>query len=115
MIIERRSFVGGLIGLVAAPAIVKAASLMPLRGEKLIMPPKVIVPRSRRLRITTVAWEVRTDRPLMSKISCAEPEDPKLMDCVTFNIWGIHDLRPGDYITVNDRNTGQPVFAYSGD
>ena len=101
--------------MVAAPAIVKAASLMPLRGEKLIMPPKIIVPRSRRLRITTVAWEVSAERPLTSKISCAEAGDPKLMNCVTFNILGVHDLRPGDYVTVNEGYIGQPVFAYTDD
>lgn len=38
---NRRGFLGGLIGLVAAPAVVHAASLMPLRGQ--IMPAPTLV------------------------------------------------------------------------
>jgi len=38
MIITRRSIVGGLIGLVAAPAIVRAASLMPVKAIVLPAP-----------------------------------------------------------------------------
>lgn len=33
---SRRGFLGGLIGIIAAPAIVRAASLMPVRAPKLI-------------------------------------------------------------------------------
>jgi len=33
----RRGFVGGLLGLIAAPAIVRASSLMQIRGEPLIL------------------------------------------------------------------------------
>ena len=33
---NRRGFVGGLAALVAAPAIVRVSSLMPLRGERLV-------------------------------------------------------------------------------
>lgn len=32
---SRRGFLGGLLGLIAAPAIVKATSLMPVRAERL--------------------------------------------------------------------------------
>jgi hypothetical protein len=35
--IARRAFLTGLVSLMAAPAVVKAASLMPIRG--IIMPP----------------------------------------------------------------------------
>lgn len=36
MTVSRRSFIGGLAALVAAPAIVKAASLMPVRSIPLV-------------------------------------------------------------------------------
>ena len=36
--VSRRRFLLGLAGLIAAPAIVKVASLMPLRGQVLISP-----------------------------------------------------------------------------
>ena len=32
VLVSRRHFVGGLVGLIAAPAIVRAASLMPVRS-----------------------------------------------------------------------------------
>jgi len=38
-LVTRRAIVGGVIGIIAAPAIVRASSLMPLRGEKL--PPEM--------------------------------------------------------------------------
>jgi hypothetical protein len=39
MNLNRRSFVAGLIAALAAPAVIPAGSLMPLRGVKLLLPP----------------------------------------------------------------------------
>lgn len=41
-IITRRSFLRVLTGLIAAPAVIQVASLMPLRGAALIVPAYVI-------------------------------------------------------------------------
>jgi hypothetical protein len=42
MIISRRGIISGLIGIVAAPAVVRASTLMPLRG--IILPPSFADP-----------------------------------------------------------------------
>jgi len=42
--IPRRRFLAGLIGLIAAPAIVKVTSLMPIKAAKLIIPADIEVP-----------------------------------------------------------------------
>lgn len=36
---SRRGFITGLVSLLAAPAVVRASSLMPVSGAKLIIPP----------------------------------------------------------------------------
>jgi hypothetical protein len=41
LIMPRRQFLKGLIGLVAAPAVVKAANIMPVK----VMPPELVVER----------------------------------------------------------------------
>ena len=38
--ISRRGIIGGLLGLVASPAIVHAASIMPVKAAPLYVPPK---------------------------------------------------------------------------
>jgi hypothetical protein len=47
MLIGRRSFLAGLGSLIAAPAVVRAASLMPVRAPKLLLGPPntLVVPR----------------------------------------------------------------------
>ena len=47
MILTRRSLLGGMAALFAAPAIVRAASLMPVQKPALILPekPRLIVPQ----------------------------------------------------------------------
>lgn len=56
-IITRRSFLRVLTGIIAAPAVIQIASLMPLRGEALIVPAKqaIIVPDAS-FQITGSAW-----------------------------------------------------------
>jgi hypothetical protein len=40
---SRRAFLGGLAALIAAPAVVRASSLMPISAAKLILPPTEII------------------------------------------------------------------------
>ena len=46
LIMPRRKFLKGLIGLVAAPAVVKAANIMPVKVMPVkVMPPELVVER----------------------------------------------------------------------
>ena len=62
MTIQRRAFITGLVGLFAAPAIVKAAWIMPVK--------KIVVPEFRfysslyRREFTVGEWEAVTDERL---------------------------------------------------
>ena len=45
MIQSRRSLLGGMLGLIAAPAIVRASSLMPVKSKLVMMPINLGKPR----------------------------------------------------------------------
>jgi hypothetical protein len=45
MLLSRRSFIGGLTALIAAPAIIRVATLMPIKvHEPLIVPQSILMP-----------------------------------------------------------------------
>lgn len=52
--IQRRSLLTGLAALIAAPAVVRAESLMPVRAPKLIVPEPLIVTAARWWRVTAI-------------------------------------------------------------
>lgn len=99
MIIQRRNF---LIGLVAAPLVVKASSLMRLTGEKLVIPPPIkIYNYTENMIVTEVRWEYATHRPLMSEIKGYIAGYPERYHSVT--VIGVHGLRPGDKVQLRKR------------
>lgn len=67
MITSRRGFLTGLVGLVAAPAIVRASSLMPVK----VVEPDWILPN-----YGSNLWaHVRNDKPIGRWITCTEISD----------------------------------------
>lgn len=67
IVMPRRRFVAGLLGLVAAPAIVKAASLMPVKA---IEPEWPIVERSVGFEVQSFEWEMFTfEEPAFMEMS----------------------------------------------
>ena len=64
MTTTRRGFIAGLAALIAAPAIVRASSLMPIRTPKLIIPtPKFY--SNRTIRVYMDITHIRTQNVLL--------------------------------------------------
>lgn len=62
LIIPRRQFIAGMIGLLTAPAIVRVSSLMPIKSytERVVESVEVVKPGIIRMKI--VAWNQQDER-----------------------------------------------------
>lgn len=68
---NRRGFFGGLIAALAAPAIVKAQNIMPVRTPLIVRKP-VIVPAYPRWMVTEIAHSFHADQLPVARVSLVE-------------------------------------------
>jgi hypothetical protein len=103
VILARRGFIGGLIGLIAAPAIVKASSLMPVKAD-LVLPSlggnnlltvDMITRESIRMFCNTNAFLKNYDRQFDEEFAV---EDAKIGSTLRIRL-------PNDYL-LSDANNG---------